>query len=162
MLGYLTTFPVSIILNYHTVMMYKTLFRHLFSCKSMERQLSSGWQDQCKRKWLAPRKQSGPSTPSSRTSPSPASEMARFENRIGVLRHAMLTALRHAMLYMSVDVIERRFKQMELRIAAAKTVRQVMDVHVEFLAECCKECMITEEPVIAVSELASWFRSMAS
>lgn len=70
---------------------------------------------------------------------------------MGVLRNQMLNALRHVMLYMSVDVIERRFKQMEFRIAAAKTVMQVLDIHVEFLSDCCKECMITEEAVIAVS-----------
>lgn len=141
-LGYLTQFPVSIIFNYQSVLMYKTLFRHLFNCKHVERQLASGWQSQSHRKWFSP---------SSSTTSASYPDLAAFENKLGVLRNQMLNALRQVMLYMCLDVIERKFKIMESKVGNARTVMNVIDAHVDFLTESCKECMITEMPVIMVS-----------
>lgn len=150
-LSYLTSFPASIMFNWQTVIMYKTLFRHLFNCKHMERQLSQSWQEQTGRKWLKPKGvSSAPGTPNVTSKSSPAADLARFENRMGVLRQQMLLVLRQVMLYMSIDVIDTRFKILETQIAAATTVRQVMNFHEDFLKECCAECMITEAPVIEV------------
>jgi gamma-tubulin complex component 2 len=48
MLGYSSTFPISLVLNKRVMTKYQLLFRHLFHCKYIEKLMCMTWLDQCK------------------------------------------------------------------------------------------------------------------
>uniref|UniRef100_A0A7S0NR59 Spindle pole body component n=1 Tax=Calcidiscus leptoporus TaxID=127549 RepID=A0A7S0NR59_9EUKA len=119
---YKVQWPLSLVLSKNAITKYQLLFRHLFHCKHVERQLSSSWLSQ----------QEGKALPS-----------AVFSSSYG-LRQRMLHFLQNIEYYMMFEVLEPNWHMLKLRLQAARRVDELISHHQDFLDVCLKECMLRD------------------
>ncbi|KAJ3042646.1 hypothetical protein HDV00_006925 [Rhizophlyctis rosea] len=155
-LGYTVRFPVSLVLNKKVLTKYQLLFRNLFHCKYVERQLSAAWKEQGKAglyqrggRFLR-RKPS--SILSARRDEQPedsgTKEDALFVARLCALRAKMLHFVQEFMYYVCYEVLEPSWASLEKELPKVKTVDEVLQTHNDFLDTCLKECMLTNPTLI--------------
>lgn len=119
---YNVQWPVSIVLNQWALSQYQMLFRLLFYCKHVERQLCKVWIENTRiRK----------STESN--------EMWRCAN---ALRQRMLNAIQHLENYMMIEVIEPNWHIFTEKMKSVQNVDDVMSIHQDFLHICLQNCML--------------------
>ena len=98
------SWPLSLILSRQALIKYQILFRHLFFCKHVERQLCSTWQDQQITKQL---------------------DLGRAMARSYALRQRMLHFVQNLIYYITVEVLEPRWHSLIVDIKKAGTVDDV-------------------------------------
>jgi gamma-tubulin complex component 2 len=121
-LDYKVSWPLSLVISRRALTKYQLVFRHLFHCKHVERQLAATWQlHQATRR------------------------VAGAGGRLGrayCLCQRMLHFLQNFMYYMTVEVIEPNWATMDAAVRSAATLDDVIAAHDVFLDACMKEGML--------------------
>lgn len=119
---YNVQWPVSIVLNQWALSQYQMLFRLLFYCKHVERQLCKVWIENTRIR-----------------KSSESNEMWRCAN---ALRQRMLNAVQHLENYMMIEVIEPNWHVFIEKMKTVQNVDDVMSIHQDFLHVCLQNCML--------------------
>lgn len=134
-LNYSVKFPLTLILNMTAMTKYQLLFRHIFSCKYVEKRLAESWLHQSSSKiniWKGRKEKRAKDT-----------QTTLLSLRIYSLRSKMLNFVQQFMYYVCFEVLEPNWVLMEQRIKKATTVEEVLKIHSDFQDTCLKECMLT-------------------
>ena len=110
-------------LSRHALIKYQLLFRHLFHCKHVERQLSSSWLKQQATKGLT-------------------GVTACFSASYG-LRQRMLHFLQNLEYYMMFEVLEPNWHVLLQKLGAARKLDELIAQHNGFLDKCLKVKQLT-------------------
>ncbi|XP_047741315.1 gamma-tubulin complex component 2 isoform X2 [Hyalella azteca] len=116
--------PASLVLDTRTLFCYRMLFRHLFYCKHVERQLCKVWlsNQACKGLPMSTRR----------------SYTAAF-----LLRHRMLAFMQNIEYYMMFEVIERHWHQFLADMNKVESVDELLQHQSHFLDKCMKDGLLT-------------------
>lgn len=125
-LDYSVSWPMNLILSSMEILKYQLLFRYLFHCKHVERELEGCWRS------LAQVKASNRRL---------RSQFARTF----ALRHRMLQFLRTILYYMVSDVLEPNWQKFEASYEGATTIDEIMVHHVAFLDASLSQCLLSSE-----------------
>ena len=166
---YEVSWPLSLLLSKHAITKYQLLFRHLFHCKHVERQLSSSWLSQQEAKQLLGISSSLTAAfglrqrmlhflfniqhymmfevratlfllPRERHSSSPAHERRRAN-----AHSPFLLSLTHPPPHRhSLQVIEPNFHILTQKLRAASSFDALLTHHGEFLDASLRECMLRD------------------
>ncbi len=121
-LDYRVAWPLSLVISRRSLTKYQLIFRHLFHCRHVERQLAATWQlHQGTRRIAGPGGRLG---------------------RAYCLCQRMLHFLQNFMYYMTVEVIEPNWASMDAALRSASTLDDVIEAHDRFLDACMKEGML--------------------
>lgn len=73
--------------------------------------------------------------------------MHGIQQQAFALRHRMLHFCKNYIYYMVVEVLEPNFHKLKQRLLSGDihTIDDVMRAHNEFLDECLKECLLTDQ-----------------
>jgi gamma-tubulin complex component 2 len=156
---YAMPFPLSLVVSRVTLTRYQLLFRYMLSLKQLETDLAKCWGEQ------------GKNAAWKHKSKNPRIEL--WKRKAWTLRARMLVFVQQLTYYCTAEVIEpnwaslmSRLKQEKKEDAKGKgrvttdesddpqvkrTVDELMQDHVDFLATCLKECMLTNSKLLRVS-----------
>eukprot|EP00127_Corallochytrium_limacisporum_P004564 Clim_evm4s168 gene=Clim_evmTU4s168 len=125
------SWPKSLVVHQRALTKYKLLFRQLFHCKHVERQLCQIWLGKKAVKML----------PASRTGAiGQASRMwQRMINFIKSLTH-----------YMAYEVIDPAFHAFQQQLPQLQTVDELITAHNDFLDTCIKQCMLSNQKLMKI------------
>ena len=150
-LDLIVRWPVSLVVSESAMSKYRVLFRHIFSFKRVERGLSRAWQAAAARR--RPRRldidddHEHDNTVDTRdisngVGAADMSTIARY--RAILLRgcQVMLHFVQNVLQYITVEVIEPRFRVLLRDIGEAEDVEAVMATHSEFVDACMRDCML--------------------
>lgn len=135
-LDYRLKWPVSLIVSSMEILKYQFIFRYLFYCKFVERELEQCWQYHMRAK--------GP------IRKAPGSIVRSF-----ALRNRMLQFIRNILYYTTADVIEPNWQVLQANIQNSETVDELMLHHTRFLDSCVEQSLLSNETHLRV------FRSIA-
>jgi len=128
-LSYSVRWPLSLIVPKKVLVKYQLIFRHLFHCKHVQRQLCKTWLNhQSTKAW----------------------NMRRSFVQSYALQQQMLHFLNNIQHYMMNEVLEPRWHSMELKIRKVSSVDEVLQHHNEFLDACFKECMLRNPRLLKI------------
>lgn len=155
-------FPLSLVVSRVTLTRYQLLFRYLLSLRHLETLLVSSWAEHVK------------STPWKHKSSSKPIE--HWKRRVWTLRSRMLCFVQQLLYFCTSEVIEPNWTAFMARVKAAedaetqvnsessaqpadlsvfkqqkRTVDELMQDHVDFLATCLKECMLTNSKLLRIN-----------
>jgi gamma-tubulin complex component 2 len=143
-------FPLSLVVSRVTLTRYQLLFRFLLSLKHLETDLSKCWGEQGKNSMWKHR------------SKNPRIE--QWKRRAWTLRARMMVFVQQLTYYCTAEVIEPNWVSLMSRLkeegkaseemvgeGVKRTVDELMQDHVDFLATCLKECMLTNSKLLKVS-----------
>ncbi|EDW06103.2 gamma-tubulin complex component 2 homolog isoform X1 [Drosophila mojavensis] len=122
---YEVKWPVSLVLNHIAITKYQMLFRQLFYCKHVERQLCKIWKENSIAKKFSPL----------------AAELYRSAF---TLRQRMMNAVQNLEYYMMIEIIEPNWHIFIEKMKKVENVDMVLSLHQDFLDLCLKNCMLTE------------------
>lgn len=129
-LRYKVEWPLSLILNQRNIGRYQMLFRHLFYCKYVERQLGTTWKDSKISKHFALR------------------AIKTYAEAFG-LRQKMLNFVQNLEYYMMVEVIEPNFhnfiQKVKEKEGKVNSIDDMITEHTIFMDECLQDCMLTQK-----------------
>ena len=120
-------------LSKNAIIKYQLIFRHLFHCKHVERQLSSSWLKQQATKGLT-------------------GVTACFSASYG-LRQRMLHFLQNLEYYMMFEVLEPNWHVLLQKLGAARKLDELIAQHNGFLDKCLK---VTQLAPTALPAPAPW------
>lgn len=123
---YVANWPVSLVLNHTSISKYQMLFRQLFYCKHVERQLCNIWKENSLAK----------------KSPSNVAELYRSAF---TLRQRMMNAIQNLEYYMMMEIIEPYWHLFVVNIKKVENIDSLLSLHQDFLDVCLKNCMLTEQ-----------------
>eukprot|EP00516_Mucochytrium_quahogii_P003975 CAMPEP_0203759020 /NCGR_PEP_ID=MMETSP0098-20131031/11951_1 /ASSEMBLY_ACC=CAM_ASM_000208 /TAXON_ID=96639 /ORGANISM=" , Strain NY0313808BC1" /LENGTH=1021 /DNA_ID=CAMNT_0050651747 /DNA_START=232 /DNA_END=3294 /DNA_ORIENTATION=+ len=126
-LDFKVRWPLSLVLSRQALTKYQLIFRHLFFCKHVERQLCTTWLAHQTTKELNLRSALGPDY---------------------CLRQRMLHFLQNFEYYVMFEVLEPRWHELEQRLVHVKTVDELMKHHAGFLDTCLRECLLTHQGLL--------------
>ena len=66
------------------------------------------------------------------------------------LRHRMLQFIKNYMYYMQIEVLEPNFHKLKEQLRTCKTIDDVMVHHENFLDECLKQCLLTDQHLFKI------------
>jgi len=145
-LDYAVPFPLSLVVSRVTLTRYQLLFRYLLSLRHLETGLISAWTEHSK--GVAWRHRS--SNP----------RIERAKRKAWTLRARMLVFVQQLIYYSTAEVIEPNWQGLMGRLDGGagreggtgpkRTVDELMQDHVDFLATCLKECMLTNAKLLKV------------
>lgn len=121
---YSVHWPISIVLNQWVLSQYQMLFRLLFYCKHVDRQLCKVWIQNieiCK----------------SNTKVQKDQWRTAF-----ALRQRMLNAIQHLEYYMMIEVIEPNWHIFIEKMKSVHNIDDVITIHQDFLHVCLQSCML--------------------
>uniref|UniRef100_A0A9I9D762 Gamma-tubulin complex component n=1 Tax=Cucumis melo TaxID=3656 RepID=A0A9I9D762_CUCME len=121
-LSYKVRWPLSIVISWKSLSKYQLIFRFLFHCKHVERQLCWAWQVHQGVRSLNTR-----GTSISRSS---------------LLCRSMLKFINSLLHYLTFEVLEPNWHVMHNRIQTAKSIDEVIQHHDFFLDKCLRECLL--------------------
>ncbi|KHN18997.1 Gamma-tubulin complex component 2 [Glycine soja] len=121
-LSYKVHWPLSIVLSRKALTKYQLLFRFLFHCKHVDRQLCGAWQVHQGVRALNTRE-----TAISRSS---------------LLCRSMLKFINSLLHYLTFEVIEPNWHLMYNRLQSANSIDEVIQQHDFFLDKCLRECLL--------------------
>ncbi|KAF1814428.1 hypothetical protein P152DRAFT_271249 [Eremomyces bilateralis CBS 781.70] len=150
-LDYAMPFPLSLVVSRVTLTRYQLLFRYLLSLRHLETLLAGSWVDHNK------------SMAWKHRSSNPKIEL--WKRRAFTLRARMLIFVQQLLYYCTAEVIEPNWLALMARLDAGKaddqeslgssqvqrTVDELMQDHVDFLATCLKECMLTNSKLLRIN-----------
>lgn len=137
MLDYHVKFPLSLVISRKTILQYQLLFRFLLHLKHAEQTLSSMWIDQKTTPW--------------RSSVSHHPEFEKWRLRVFLLRARMLAFVQQILAFVTFEVLEPNWRNLEVKLAKVTTVDQLLRDHSDFLDTCLKESMLTSARLLSVS-----------
>ena len=149
-LDYAVPFPLSLVVSRVTLTRYQLLFRYLLSLRHLETMLVGAWNEHIKvNNWRHK---------------SSDRRIEDWKRRAWCLRSRMLCFVQQLLYFSTSEVIEPNWTAFMARLHAAKdpegnmqagkvkrTVDELMQDHVDFLATCLKECMLTNSKLLRVS-----------
>lgn len=157
---YAMPFPLSLVVSRVTLTRYQLLFRYLLSLRHLETSLVECWGEQGKNPAWKHR------------SKNPRIEL--WKRKAWTLRARMLVFVQQLLYYCTAEVIEPNWVSLMSRLNAEgredvkgkgkaddeqgapqvkRTVDELMQDHVDFLATCLKECMLTNSKLLRVRTL---------
>ena len=140
-------FPVSLVISKRNILRWQILQRPIIHLKATERALAEVWHEHRSFDlWRA--RHSAP--------------LERYKLRVFALRSRIGCFVQQVLAFITVDVLERNWRELEEKMGSAKTVDQFMRDHFDFLNTCRKECMLTNVNFVDVSATAAGTRSMAA
>lgn len=77
-------------------------------------------------------------------------ELETWRRRVWVLRARMLTVIQQIISYVTMEVLEPNWRNLEAKLGKVTTVDQLLRDHVDFLDTCLKECMLTNAKILKV------------
>ncbi|KAH8421333.1 hypothetical protein KR009_002058, partial [Drosophila setifemur] len=122
---YEVKWPVSLVLNHIAISKYQMLFRQLFYCKHVERQLCKIWKENSIAKKFSP-------------------QAAELYRSAFTLRQRMMNAIQNLEYYMMIEIIEPNWHIFIEKMKKVENVDMVLRLHQDFLDCCLKNCMLTE------------------
>ncbi|KAH8354810.1 hypothetical protein KR084_008685, partial [Drosophila pseudotakahashii] len=122
---YEVKWPVSLVLNHIAISKYQMLFRQLFYCKHVERQLCKIWKENAIAKKFSP-------------------QAAELYRSAFTLRQRMMNAIQNLEYYMMIEIIEPNWHIFIEKMKSVENVDNVLRLHQDFLDSCLKNCMLTE------------------
>jgi gamma-tubulin complex component 2 len=125
-LTYAVASPMNLIVSDMAVLKYQLLFRYLFHCKHVERELEGCWRN------LAQVKGANRG-------------LRGMFARTFDLRHRMLQFLRNILYYVVADVLEPNWQRFEAAYGSAETIDEIMAHHASFLDACMSQCLLSNE-----------------
>ncbi|KAH7411574.1 Spc98 family-domain-containing protein [Phaeosphaeria sp. MPI-PUGE-AT-0046c] len=155
---YAMPFPLSLVVSRVTLTRYQLLFRYLLSLKHLESDLAKCWGEQGKNEVWKHR------------SRNPRIEM--WKRKAWTLRARMLVFVQQLTYYCTAEVIEPNWVSLMSRLSekgkgetkgrkssidesegpqVKRTVDELMQDHVDFLATCLKECMLTNSKLLRIN-----------
>lgn len=150
---YAVPFPLSLVVSRVTLTRYQLLFRYLLNLRHLETVLVNAWTDHSK--VLSWKHHS--STP----------RIERAKRKAWTLRARMLIFVQQLIYYCTSEVIEPNWQALMNRLNAGqkaetdgeeaqvkRTVDELMQDHVDFLATCLKECMLTNSKLLRVRDFS--------
>lgn len=157
---YAVPFPLSLVVSRVTLTRYQLLFRYILSLRHLETLLVTSWSDHSKLPaWT--RKSSDP-------------RLEGWKRRAWCLRNRMLCFVQQLLYFCTNEVVEPNWVAFMARLEASadenggagvgegtgvsggsggrvkRTVDELMRDHVDFLATCLKECMLTNSKLLRV------------
>ncbi|MCO5614103.1 hypothetical protein L7F22_068384 [Adiantum nelumboides] len=136
-------FPVSLVISKKNILRWQFLQRPIIHLKATERSLCDVWVEHQDDSWRS----------LERRHP----ELQRWKMRVFRLRHRILFFVQQVLAFVTAEVLEPNWRDLEERMDKAKTVDQFMKDHFDFLNTCRKECMLTDLRYVEVSQ--SWTSS---
>ncbi|GAB2287127.1 Gamma-tubulin complex component 2 [Dionaea muscipula] len=121
-LSYKVQWPLSIVLSRKSLTKYQLIFRFLFHCKHVSRQLCGAWQVH-----QGVRASNIRGTAISRSS---------------LLCRSMLKFINSLLHYLTFEVIEPNWHVMHNGLVSAKSIDEVIKCHDLFLDKCLRECLL--------------------
>ncbi|XP_059756139.1 gamma-tubulin complex component 2 [Balaenoptera ricei] len=128
---YVVKWPLSLIINRKALTRYQMLFRHMFYCKHVERQLCNVWVSNKAAKQY------------------PLHSAKRFAGAF-TLRQRMLNFVQNIQYYMMFEVLEPTWHVLEKSLRSASNIDDVLGHHTSFLDSCLKDCMLTNPELLRV------------
>ncbi|KAE8225942.1 hypothetical protein CF319_g1378 [Tilletia indica] len=123
-------FPVSLIISKKNILRWQFVQRCIIHLKVSERQLVEVWLEHQEDAW----REQTPSHP----------ELKRWKTRVFQLRHRMMFFVQQVLAFVTFEVIEPNWRELEAKMAGVQTVDQFMRDHLGFLNTCRNECMLTD------------------
>lgn len=158
---YAMPFPLSLVVSRVTLTRYQLLFRYLLRLKHLETDLAKCWGEQ------------GKNAAWKHKSKNPRIEL--WKRKAWTLRARMLVFVQQLTYYCTSEVIEPNWQSLMSRLSEERkqdtkakgksagddsgapkvkqTVDELMQDHVDFLATCLKECMLTNRKLLLVSDV---------
>jgi gamma-tubulin complex component 2 len=146
---YVVPFPLSLVVSRVTLTRYQLLFRYILSLRHLEQLLVSSWVDHSK--------------VTSWRHKSSDRRLEDWKRRAWCLRSRMLCFVQQLLYFCTNEVIEPNWTAFMTRLSEAeapetaaeggkvkRTVDELMQDHVDFLATCLKECMLTNSKLLRV------------
>ncbi|KAH7371985.1 Spc98 family-domain-containing protein [Pyrenochaeta sp. MPI-SDFR-AT-0127] len=153
---YAMPFPLSLVVSRVTLTRYQLLFRYLLSLKHLETDLAKCWGEQ------------GKNAAWKHQSRNPRIEL--WKRKAWTLRARMLVFVQQLVYYCTSEVIEPNWASLMSRLneegkegakgkgktseeesGVKRTVDELMQDHVDFLATCLKECMLTNSKLLRIN-----------
>lgn len=128
---YVVKWPLSLILNRKALTRYQMLFRHMFYCKHVDRQLCNVWISNTVAKQYS-------------------LYSARWFAAAFTLRQRMLNFVQNIQYYMMFEVMEPNWHIMENNLKSASNIDEVLSYHTSFLDNCMKDCMLTNTVLLKI------------
>jgi gamma-tubulin complex component 2 len=159
---YSMPFPLSLVVSRVTLTRYQLLFRYLLSLRHLESSLVECWGEQGKNPAWKHRSKNR--------------RIELWKRKAWTLRARMLVFVQQLLYYCTAEVIEPNWVSLMSRLnpegtedakgkgvaeddsgapQVKRTVDELMQDHVDFLATCLKECMLTNSKLLRVSILPS-------
>lgn len=166
-LDYAVPFPLSLIVSRNTLTRYQLLFRYLLSLRHLERQLTGAWTEHVKTSTWTARPGMGSKSQDAQARIF-GKKVENWKRRAWCLRARMLCFVQSLLYFCTSEVIEPNWGSFMSRLTqgeegvvgeergegkAKRTVDELMQDHVDFLATCLKECMLTNSKLLRVSSL---------
>lgn len=168
-LDYAVPFPLSLIISRNTLTRYQLLFRYLLSLRHLEVLLTQSWTEHTKAPAWISKNRRKVKTDSQR-------KIENWKRRAWCLRARMLCFVQQLLYFCTSEVIEPNWTGFMARLEHSagddapptasdgseaplggakvkRTVDELMQDHVDFLATCLKECMLTNSKLLRVSLL---------
>ncbi|XP_007897077.1 gamma-tubulin complex component 2 isoform X1 [Callorhinchus milii] len=128
---YVVKWPLSLIINRKALTRYQMLFRHMFYCKHVERQLCNVWiGNKVARQYSL--------------------HSAKWFAAAFTLRQRMLNFVQNIQYYMMFEVMEPTWHIMENNLKSASNIDEVLSHHTSFLDNCMKDCMLTNMVLLKI------------
>ncbi|KAH8726024.1 Spc98 family-domain-containing protein [Phaeosphaeriaceae sp. PMI808] len=156
---YAMPFPLSLVVSRVTLTRYQLLFRYVLSLKHLETDLAKCWSEQ------------GKNAAWKHRSRNPRIEL--WKRKAWTLRARMLVFVQQLTYYCTAEVIEPNWVSLMSRLneegkgdfkgktkapesengspQVKRTVDELMQDHVDFLATCLKECMLTNSKLLRIN-----------
>jgi gamma-tubulin complex component 2 len=123
-LDYSVKWPLSLVVSRNALTNYQLVFRHLFFCKYVERQLCQAWLLHQSTKELE--------------------LQATFIGAYALLQR-MLHFVKNYVYYMTVEVLEPQWHRFLGQLSRLQTIDGIMEAHTVFLDRCLKECLLMDQ-----------------
>ena len=146
-LDYAVPFPLSLVVSRVTLTRYQLLFRYLLSLRHLETLLLNSWNEHSKT--VAWRHRSS------------NAKVEAWKRKAWTLHARMLVFVQQLLYFCTAEVIEPNWQTLMSKGNAQqegsesaqpkRTVDELMQDHVDFLATCLKECMLTNSKLLRVS-----------
>ncbi|EMC96136.1 hypothetical protein BAUCODRAFT_464742 [Baudoinia panamericana UAMH 10762] len=170
-LDYAVPFPLSLIISRNTLTRYQLLFRYLLSLRHLEILLTSSWTEHTKAPaWIKKTRRKGSTDGNADVS----ARIEHWKRRAWCLRARMLCFVQQLLYYCTNEVIEPNWvafmgrlshaaeteksseaqpeqQTEDVPVKAKRTVDELMQDHVDFLATCLKECMLTNSKLLRIN-----------
>ncbi|XP_069719745.1 gamma-tubulin complex component 2 isoform X2 [Phaenicophaeus curvirostris] len=128
---YIVKWPLSLIINRKALTRYQMLFRHMFYCKHVERQLCNVWISNKMAKQFS-------------------LHSAKWFAGAFTLRQRMLNFVQNIQYYMMFEVMEPTWHILEKNLKLASNIDDVLSHHTSFLDNCLKDCMLTNPELLKI------------
>ncbi|XP_048358107.1 gamma-tubulin complex component 2 isoform X1 [Sphaerodactylus townsendi] len=129
---YVVKWPLSLIISRKALTRYQMLFRHMFYCKHVERQLCNVWI-------------------SSKAAKQHSLHLSKWFAGAFTLRQRMLNFVQNIQYYMMFEVMEPTWHVLEKNLKLqASNIDDVLSHHTSFLDNCLKDCMLTNPELLKI------------